>query len=142
MSINEITLLGRLVRDPEQRYSVTGKNITSFTLAVDRTYKNKNENEQTTDFINIVVWGKNGENVAKYIKKGNRLLVLGRLQIREYLNKNNEKRKITEVVARRVQFIDRPNNTEAAVPAADEAANTNTIENTNFDELSDESHPF
>lgn len=108
MSLNEITLMGRLTRDPEQRYTVTGKSVTSFTLAVDRDYKPKNETDQTADFIPVVAWGKAGENIAKYIKKGNRLLVAGRLQTREYTNKTGEKRKITEVVARKVQFIDRP----------------------------------
>lgn len=138
MSLNEITIMGRLVRDPEQRYTVTGKSVTSFTLAVDRTYKTKNENDQTTDFIPVVAWGKSGENVAKYIKKGNRLLVMGRLQTRDYINKNNEKRRISEVVARRVQFIDRPNNNIATTTEEQSSSPTNA----GFDEFGNESHPF
>ena len=138
MSLNEITIMGRLVRDPEQRYTVTGKSVTSFTLAVDRTYKTKNENDQTTDFIPVVAWGKSGENVAKYIKKGNRLLVMGRLQTRDYINKNNEKRRISEVVARRVQFIDRPNNNIATTAEEQNPSPTNV----GFDEFGNESHHF
>ena len=134
MSLNEITIMGRLVRDPEQRYTVTGKSVTSFTLAVDRTYKTKNENDQTTDFIPVVAWGKSGENVAKYIKKGNRLLVMGRLQTRDYLNKNNEKRRISEVVARRVQFIDRP-----AIP---KESLSEPEQNTGFKNMGTETQPF
>ena len=134
MSLNEITIMGRLVRDPEQRYTVTGKSVTSFTLAVDRTYKTKSENDQTTDFIPVVAWGKSGENVAKYIKKGNRLLVMGRLQTRDYLNKNNEKRRISEVVARRVQFIDRP-----AIP---KETLSEPEPNTSFENMGTETQPF
>lgn len=140
MSLNLITIMGRLVRDPEQRYTVTGKSVTSLTLAVDRNFKSKNENEQTADFISVVAWGKTGENIAKYIKKGNRLLVSGRLQTRDYINKNNEKRKITEVVAQRVQFIDHPNNNPVSEGAQTPASPSENINS--FDTFGDETHPF
>lgn len=101
--MNKIILIGRLTKDPELRYTQNGTGVCSFTLAVDRV--NKREGEASADFINIVVWGKIGENSAKYLSKGRQAAVEGRLQIRTYDGEDGKKRWVTEVVAERVEFI-------------------------------------
>lgn len=96
--------MGRLVRDPEVRVTPSNKTVCTFTLAVDRpVYKDK---PKETDFINIVVWGKTGSAAGDHLSKGNRALVEGRLQIRNYIGKDNIKRYASEVIAERVEFIE------------------------------------
>lgn len=103
--MNSIQLLGRLVRDPEIRYTTTGKPVAQFTLAVNRPFKSE-EGKQETDFINCVIWGKAAETIGNYVQKGNRLLVEGRLQIRDYDAKDGSKRWVTEVICNRFDFIE------------------------------------
>lgn len=114
--MNQITLLGRLTRDPEVRYTPNGKVVAQFALAVDRPYKNA-EGQREADFIPIVVWGNSAETAGKYLAKGRRLLVEGRLQIRNYVDKAGAKHYISEVIANRFEFIDLPPR-EGAAPAA------------------------
>jgi single-strand DNA-binding protein len=103
--LNRIVLIGRLVRDPELRYTPTNNTpVCTFSLAVDRNRKNA-QGERETDFINIVVWGKIGENCATYLSKGKLAAVDGRLQIRSYTDKEGNRRSITEVVAEDVRFL-------------------------------------
>lgn len=104
--MNKVTLLGRLVKDPEVRYTQTGKVVTQFTLAVDRPFKDANGNKET-DFIPIVVWGKAAELVGNSCQKGHRLLVDGRLQIRSYEAKDGSKRWVSEIIANGVEFVER-----------------------------------
>lgn len=93
--------MGRLTRDPEVRYTqTTNKMVVSFTLAVKRRF------EENTDFFNIVAWNKTGEFVSKYFKKGQQVLIMGRLQNREYEGKDNTKKRIAEVIAEEVYFAD------------------------------------
>ena len=101
--MNKIILCGRMVRDPEFRVTPSEKSVCTFTLAVDRTFSTEKE----ADFINIVVWGKAAELCGNSISKGHRLLVDGRLQIRNYIAKNGEKRYVTEVIANSVEFIEK-----------------------------------
>ena len=96
--MNKIMLLGRLVRDPEVRYTTTGKVVCQFTLAVDRPFTNQ-DGQREADFINIVVWGKTAELCGNSLMKGHRVLVDGRLQIRSYDGKDGNKHYVTEVVA-------------------------------------------
>lgn len=103
--LNRIILIGRLVRDPELRFTPSGKAVCQFTLAVDRQYADQN-GERQADFINIVVWGKAGESCAQYLAKGRLAAVDGRLQIRTYFGqKDGEKRRATEVIAENVRFL-------------------------------------
>lgn len=102
--LNRIVLIGRLTRDPELRFTQSGKAVCAFTLAVDRPYVGAGGNRET-DFINIVVWNKLGENCAQYLAKGKLAAVDGRLQIRPYDDKNGQKRYATEVVADNVRFL-------------------------------------
>ena len=101
--MNKIILMGRMVRDPEFRVTPSEKSVCTFTLAVDRTFSTEKE----ADFINIVVWGKAAELCGNSLSKGHRLLVDGRLQIRNYVAKNGEKRYVTEVIANSVEFIEK-----------------------------------
>ena len=104
--LNQIVLIGRLTRDPELRYTQgSGVAVTTFTLAADRPFKNQ-QGEKETDFIDIVVWRKQAENCAEYLKKGSMSAVTGRLQIRSYDDKEGIRRKAAEIVADNVRFLD------------------------------------
>lgn len=105
--LNRIILIGRLTRDPEMRYTPSGKSVSSFSLAVDRPYVNQQGNRET-DFIDVVVWGKLAETVVNHLGKGRLVAVDGRLQIRSYETQDGQKRKAAEVVAETVRFLDRP----------------------------------
>ena len=101
--LNNITLLGRLTKDPELRSTNTGTPVASFTLAVDRDYPDGN-GEHKADFIDIIAWRQTGEFVSKYFQKGSMAIVTGRLQIREWQDKEGNKRRSAEVVADNVYF--------------------------------------
>ena len=102
--LNKTILMGRLTRDPELRRTQTGTPVASFTLAVDRGYKN-----DETDFINIVAWRGTAEFVSKWFKRGQLMAVSGRLQIRTYTDNNGNNRTVTEVVADEAFFADSKN---------------------------------
>lgn len=109
MSLNRVVLVGRLVRDPDLKYTGTnGTAVANFTIAVNRPFKSK-DGEQDADFINCVVWRKPAENLANYMKKGNQIGVDGRLQSRTYDDKDGKKVFVTEVVADSVQFLEPKN---------------------------------
>lgn len=101
--MNCIILSGRLTKDPEVRYTQTGKVVATFTLAVNRPFAK--EGEPKADFFNCQVWGKQAEALGNYIHKGDPLLVEGRLQIRQYTDKTNAKRWITEIICDRTEFL-------------------------------------
>ncbi len=104
--LNRITLIGRLVRDPELRYTSNGTPVSNFTLAVERNYKNK-QGERDVDFIKIVTWRGLAETCAEHLGKGRMVAVEGRLQIRKSQNENRTYIN-PEVVADNVQFLDWP----------------------------------
>ncbi|MBE0466856.1 MAG: single-stranded DNA-binding protein [Candidatus Desulforudis sp.] len=101
---NKTILIGRLVRDPELNHTPNGTPVTKFTLAVDRGYTNS-EGQKQTDFIDIVVWRKQAESVAKHMAKGRLVTVEGRLEIRSYEDSQGIRRKAAEVIAQRVVFM-------------------------------------
>lgn len=104
--MNKVILLGRLTKNPEIRYTQTSNTlVASFTLAVNRRFAKQGE-ERQADFINIVAWNKTGEFVSKYFKKGQQVALVGRLQIRNYQDNNNQTRYVTEVIAEEVYFAD------------------------------------
>ena len=103
--LNQITIMGRLTRDPELRRTASGIAVASFTLAVDRDFSPK-EGEKETDFIDCVAWRNTGEFVSKHFAKGRMAVVSGRLQIRGYTDKEGNKRRVAEVVAESVYFGD------------------------------------
>lgn len=103
--LNKIFLQGRLVADPELRHTQQGTPVASFRIAVDRDYKNQSGNREA-DFINIVAWRGTGEFVSRYFTKGRMAIVEGRLQVREYTDKDGNRRHATEVVANNIYFGD------------------------------------
>ncbi len=113
-SINQVILLGRLTRDPEQRTTASGKNVVSFSIAVDR----QSQDDQA-DFFNITAWDKLGDLVMQYLSKGRRVLIQGRLRQDSWEDKDTGKRQSRiEVTASDVTFLDGPNgdNSGSAIP--------------------------
>lgn len=105
-SLNQVTLMGNLTRDPELRQTPTGQNVTSFSLALNRSYKDSSDQwQEVTDYIDIVCWGPLAERVAQYLSKGRRCLVQGRLQSRSW-EQEGQKRSKVEVLANDVTFLD------------------------------------
>ena len=103
--LNKIFIMGRLTRDPELRRTQSGTPVTSFSLAVDRDYKTQS-GEKETDFIDVVAWRATAEFVAKYFTKGRMAVVEGRLQLRDWTDKDGNKRRTAEIVADSVYFGD------------------------------------
>lgn len=104
--LNRVTIAGRLARDPELRHTNTGTAVTSFSLAVDRDFKDKATGEKATDFIDVVAWRQTAEFVSRYFSKGRMAVVEGRLQIRDWTDKDGNKRRTAEVMADQVYFMD------------------------------------
>lgn len=102
--LNRIVIMGRLTRDPELRRTASGTAVAGFTVAVDRDFPNKSTGERETDFIDCVAWAGTGEFVSKYFQKGSMIVVAGRLQIRNWTDKNGDKRRTAEIVADSVYF--------------------------------------
>lgn len=104
--LNRIVIMGRMTRDPELRHTQTGTAVASFTLAVDRDFRDKQSGQKETDFIDVVVWRGSAEFVAKYGAKGRVAAVEGRLQNRDWTDKEGNKRRTAEVIAENVYFGD------------------------------------
>ena len=103
--MNKVIFTGNLARDPEVRYTQSGKAVATFSLAVNRSWKKANDSSQpNTDFFNIVAWDKTAEFCSKYLAKGTRILLEGRLQTRTYEAQDGSKRYVTEVVANEIEF--------------------------------------
>ena len=103
--MNKAILIGRLTKDPELRTTPTGRNVCQFSVAVSRNFTNAN-GEREADFINCVVWDKQAENLVKYQKKGNQIAVEGRIQTRNYDDKDGKKVYVTEILASNISFLD------------------------------------
>lgn len=104
--LNKIFLQGRLVADPEMRHTPAGVAVASLRLAVDRDFKDKETGEKKADFINVVAWRSTAEFVSRYFGKGRMAVVEGRLQMRDYTDREGSKRTVAEVVADNVYFGD------------------------------------
>ena len=102
--LNHITIMGRLTRDPELRYTQSQTPVTSFTLAVDRDYSGRDGGERQTDFIDCVAWRQTAEFVSKYFQKGSMAVVSGRLQLRDWTDREGGKRRSAEVVVENIYF--------------------------------------
>ncbi|MDK2906013.1 MAG: single-strand DNA-binding protein [Eubacteriaceae bacterium] len=102
--MNKVILVGRLTRNPEVKNTTSGRAVATFTLAVDRRFKNK-DGQKEADFIPIVFWGKQAELVGQYLSKGSQIGVSGRLQVRSYDAQDGTKRYVTEVVGDEMTFI-------------------------------------
>ena len=104
--LNHIVIMGRLARDPELRHTQSGTPVATFRMAVDRDFKDKNTGERATDWIDVVAWRSTGEFVSRYFAKGRMAVVEGRLQMREWTDKEGNRRTTAEVVADNVYFAD------------------------------------
>jgi single-strand DNA-binding protein len=114
-SLNQVTLMGNLTRDPDLRETPTGQKVTSFSLALNRSYKDSNgEWQEATDYVDIVCWGPLAERVDQYLSKGRRCLVQGRLQSRNW-EQDGQKRSKVEVLANDVTFLDSRTNSEDSI---------------------------
>lgn len=113
--MNKVILIGRLTADPNLRYTQNGTPVTTFTLAVDKPFADK-DGKRGADFIDIVAWRKLAEVVAQNITKGRLVAVEGRLQIRSYNDQNGIRRKAAEVIANEVKFLDRPKQEQTSEP--------------------------
>jgi len=140
--MNQIVIMGRLTRDPELRHTPNGVPVASFSLAVDRGYTPKDGGEKQTDFIDVVAWRNTAEFVSKYFVKGQMAAVTGRLQIRDWTDKENNKRRNAEVVADNIYFTESKKSREAAFgpvpadPKEDFAPSyTTPVESSDFTEL-------
>jgi len=100
----KIILMGRLTADPELRRTASNVPVASFSVAVNRPYQSKTAGERQSDFFNVVAWRSQAEFICKYFKKGNCILVDGRLETREYLDKNGIKQRVVEIVTENVSF--------------------------------------
>jgi len=112
--MNQIVIMGRLTRDPELRHTPNGVAVASFTLAVDRGFSPKDGGEKQTDFIDVVAWRNTAEFISKYFVKGQMAAVTGRLQIRDWTDKDGNKRRSAEVVADNIYFTESKKNREAS----------------------------
>ena len=138
--MNHIVIMGRLTRDPERRETQSGVPVTSFSLAVDRGYVSKDGGDRQTDFIDVVAWRNTADFVAKYFVKGQMAAVSGRLQIRDWTDKDNNKRKTAEVIADHVYFTESKKSREASLGPANPkeefgAGYTTPVESSDFAEL-------
>ena len=108
-SVNKVILIGNLGRDPELRYTQSGQAVANFTLATSERFANKSgEQQERTEWHRIVAWGKTGELCAQYLSKGRSVYIEGRLQTREWEDKEGQKRSTTEIVAQNVTFLGGP----------------------------------
>jgi single-strand DNA-binding protein len=127
--LNKIFIMGRLTRDPELRRTQNGTAVTSFTLAVDRDFKNA-DGTKDTDFIDVVAWRTTAEFVSKYFSKGRMAVVEGRIQVRDWQDKDGNRRKSVEVVADNVYFADSKRDSKPQ--------ESRTVDDQEFDEIEDD----
>ena len=127
--LNSVIIMGRLTRDPELRRTQGGTAVTSFTMAVDRDFKSQS-GEKETDFIDVVAWRNTGEFAAKYLAKGRMAAVEGRIQVRDWQDKDGNRRKSVEVVADNVYFADSKRDSKPQ--------DSRTVDDQEFDEIEDD----
>lgn len=133
--LNHVTVMGRLARDPELRHTQSGTAVTGFTLAVERDFKDKASGESITDWISCTAWKGTAEFVSRYFAKGRMAIVDGRLQTRNYQDKEGKKRTAVEVVADHVYFGDSKKSESDGNAPEDELPEANPQD---FSEISDD----
>ena len=129
--LNHITIMGRLVRDPELRYTSSQTPVASFTLAVDRDFASRDGGDRQTDFIDCVAWRQSAEFVNKYFTKGSMAVVAGRLQIRDWNDRDGNKRRSAEVVVENIYFGESKRREDGAAPARRESYGGSSYGNSN-----------
>jgi len=142
MGVNSVVLIGRLTRDPEHAYTPQGISVCNMGLAVDRMTK-RDDGSYETDFFNVTAWRNTADFAARYLQKGRLVRVEGRIQIREYIDQaSGAKKKVTEIIAERLQGLDKPSNTPASAGGTDHPApsppHTDLVPATEEDPFADE----
>ena len=130
--------MGRLTRDPDLRYTASQTPVASFTLAVDRDYGGKDGQERQTDFIDCVAWRQTAEFISKYYTKGSMAVVDGRLQLRDWVDKEGNKRRNAEVVIDNIYFGESKRRDSEPRVTYDAASSAPATSNSGFDELTEE----
>lgn len=146
--INNVTLVGRLTKEPDLRYTASGTAVATFTLAVNRNFTNQNGNREA-DFINCVIWRKPAETMATLAKKGSLIGVVGRIQTRTYDNQQGQRVYVTEVVADNFQLLESKASTESRayqgqsqIEAETKNVEQHDITTTNNNDLKNSKNPF
>lgn len=141
--INNLTLVGRLTKDPDLRYTSSGTGVATFTLAVNRNFTSADGNREA-DFINCVIWRKSAESLANMAKKGSLIGVTGRIQTRSYDNQQGQKVYVTEVVTDNFQMLESKNSNSGKNTNGSGSSYVQTSNNTNAQQnrTNDESDPF
>ena len=117
-NFNKVILGGRLTADPELKTTPSGIPVTSFTVAVNRSYRGKGENEPQADFFNVTAWRQTAEFITRYFRKASSICITGSLQTRSWTDQNGQKRFVTEIVAEEAYFVDAKNESPMAVQQA------------------------
>ena len=140
--MNVVCLLGRLTATPELKTTQGGVSVTSFSVAVDRTYQPKGAEQRQADFINIVAWRQTAEFITKYFKKGNLIGIEGSIQTRRYQDKNGNNRTIFEVVANNVQFVESKRDSAPGDSAPASFSNADVNDFADLGDATDDDLPF
>jgi single-strand DNA-binding protein len=119
-ALNRVQLIGRLGKDPESKYTPTGKKVVHFSLAVSQRWKAGGEMKESTEWFNIEVWGRLGEVCQEYLKKGSLVYLEGRLKTEKYEDKEGDKKYFTKVVALTLQFLDKKDKDEPVLTAEED----------------------
>ncbi|TDX51795.1 single-stranded DNA-binding protein [Orenia marismortui] len=135
--LNKVILIGRLGADPELRYTPNGTAVCNFSLAVERDYTNQ-QGERDVDWVDIVVWRKQAETCANHLEKGRLVAVEGRLQVRYYETNEGQRRKVTEIVANSVRFLDWSSNNNRNNNNSNSNSNNNTNSNNNMQSMEED----
>ena len=120
-ALNRVQLIGRLGKDPESKYTPTGKKVAHFSLAVSQRWKTGVENKEYTEWVNIEAWGRLGEVCQEYLKKGSLVYLEGRLKTEKYEDKGGDTKFFTKVVALSLQFLDKRDKEEPMLTVEEEA---------------------
>ena len=120
-ALNRVQLIGRLGKDPESKYTPTGKKVAHFSLAVSQRWKTAGETKEYTEWVNIEAWGRLGEVCQEYLKKGSLVYLEGRLKTEKYEDKEGETKYYTKVVALTLQFLDKKDKDEPVMTIEEDA---------------------
>ncbi|MDP3999081.1 MAG: single-stranded DNA-binding protein [bacterium] len=143
MNLNKVFILGRLTADPVLRSTPSGAAVANFSVATNRVWNDKSgAKKDDTEFHNVVVWGRQAEVASQYLKKGGLVLIEGRLQTRDWEDKNGQKRKTTEIIGERIQLGPRPAGNRPASEPAEVKQELPTIEIGGEEDIKSEDLPF
>ncbi len=143
MNLNKVFLLGRVTADPQLRSTASGMQVATFSIATNRVWNDQSgTKKESTEFHNVVVWGRQAEVASRFLKKGSLVLIEGRLQTREWEGKDGQKRRTTEIICERMQLGPRPMGGGSAAPESNESRDALPTVEVGDDEIKSEDLPF